>query len=456
MLDRGDRAMCDPPMSEVRTDAQGNWFCVRGRYFVRVSLGKRSRCARKLHFATNPREADAQSSRVAALIARFRQAAQYDADLAERLLERACAADEQAFRDLEKIVEGLVGGVERVVKSGANGTPAPALATETFRSVFERWNRGELARDFPDHVREKRSSVEDRHRARKHILSIRLADGGRFGDLPIAEVRLEHCERVMAALPRELSRSSRRHAGQLMHRVLALAVYPLRLIAANPLPRGFLPKQGSTRAKSYLFPDEERALLACTDVPLEHRMLYGFLAREGMRKSEALRLTWEDLNLERGMVRLDVNKTDEPRAWALAPDVAAALQIWRAMRPRSKRVFDLPQPARLALTFRKHLRSANVHRGELFEKSKTRLPIRLHDLRATFVTVHLAHGKSETWIADRTGHKSSQMINTYRRQARTWGELGVDALAPLDTGIPELVAAAVPHATTRAGKSRVA
>jgi integrase len=267
---------------------------------------------------------------------------------------------------------------------------------------------------------------------------VRLADGGKFGDLPIAELRLEHCERVMSALPRELSRSSRRHTGQVMHRVLGLAVYPLRLIVANPLPRGFLPKQGSTRAKSYLFPDEDRQLLSCVDVPLDHRMLYGFLAREGMRKSEALRLTWRDLNLARGMVRLDSNKTDEPRAWALSLDVVRALQLWRVMRPETTLVFDVSQPARLALAFRKHLQLAHVHRTELFEKTKLRLPIRLHDLRATFVTVHLAHGKSETWIADRTGHKSSQMINTYRRQARTWVELGIDALAPLDAAVPEL------------------
>ena len=178
-------------------------------------------------------------------------------------------------------------------------------------------------------------------------------------------------------------------------------------------------------------------------------MLYGFLAREGMRKSEALRLTWDDFNLERGMVRLDVNKTDEPRAWALAPDVVSALRVWRTMRPGVPKLFAVSQPARLALAFRKHLGVAKVGRAELFEKSKTRLRIRLHDLRATFVTVHLAHGKSETWIADRTGHKSSQMINTYRRQARTWVELGIDALAPLDATVPELAAFAARGNDTR-------
>jgi hypothetical protein len=35
-----------------------------------------------------------------------------------------------------------------------------------------------------------------------------------------------------------------------------------------------------------------------------------------------------------------------------------------------------------------------------------------------------ANGKTEAWIADRTGHTTSAMINRYRRAARTHSELG--------------------------------
>ena len=77
-------------------------------------------------------------------------------------------------------------------------------------------------------------------------------------------------------------------------------------------------------------------------------------------------------------------------------------------------------------------------RPELFKRTETRLPIRVHDLRATFVTISLANGKSEAWIADRTGHKSSSMINKYRRKARQAKELGLGELTPLDQAIPEL------------------
>jgi hypothetical protein len=85
--------------------------------------------------------------------------------------------------------------------------------------------------------------------------------------------------------------------------------------------------------------------------------------------------------------------------------------------------------------FRRHLGAADVKRPELTEKSDVRQPIRAHDLRATFVTVALANGRTEAFIADRTGHRSSAMINRYRRTARTHGELGQGTLAPLDVAL---------------------
>ena len=64
--------------------------------------------------------------------------------------------------------------------------------------------------------------------------------------------------------------------------------------------------------------------------------------------------------------------------------------------------------------------------------------MRAHDLRGTFVTLALADSRSETWVADRTGHRTSQMINRYRRAARSAMELGLGPLAPLDYAIREL------------------
>ena len=94
-------------------------------------------------------------------------------------------------------------------------------------------------------------------------------------------------------------------------------------------------------------------------------------------------------------------------------------------------VFQVDNEARLAEVFRADLATAGIDRAELFEATANRQPIRLHDLRATFVTLALAAGRSEAWVADRTGHRSSVMINGYRRAARTAAELGLGELAPL-------------------------
>jgi hypothetical protein len=59
-----------------------------------------------------------------------------------------------------------------------------------------------------------------------------------------------------------------------------------------------------------------------------------------------------------------------------------------------------------------------------------------------FVMVNLALGKSETWISDRTGHKSSQMIHRYKRASRTHAELDLGPLKPLHEATPELAGAA--------------
>ncbi len=62
----------------------------------------------------------------------------------------------------------------------------------------------------------------------------------------------------------------------------------------------------------------------------------------------------------------------------------------------------------------------------------------------------LANGKTEAWVGARTGHRSSQMINRYRRAAQKVDELGLGTLDPLDVAIPELapvVGAMVPVTT---------
>src|SRR6185369_15164051 len=148
--------------------------------------------------------------------------------------------------------------------------------------------------------------------------------------------------------------------------LFSIAVYPLKIIAASPVPKGLVPRTGARRALAYLYPDEDAALLSCDSIPPAERLFWGFLTREGCRVSEALALRWEDFDLARGVVRLDTNKTDDPRAWALSPGVATALAYFEG--EPGDLVFPQPaDPVALAGQLRTRLGEAGITRGELFK-----------------------------------------------------------------------------------------
>ncbi len=365
-------------------------------------------------------------------------------DMAKRL--RGVASEEQIRILLEKagaartekaLQEVRVAG--DVMASGQATRTTSALAP-TFETFAELWTSGDLRKKHPDHVREKDS--------KRDLEILRLHINPKIGTARLPDVTLEHAERVMAGLPPELASRTRRHVAQCMRKVLSLAVYPGRHLAANPIPREWMPKipKSANKAKACLYPDEDAKLMACTDVLIERRLAYGILAREGMRASELASLKWRDVDLKHGRIRLDKNKTDDPRAWALSPDVARTLNWWRKRTKAEDG--DLVLGLELADATKwlrgKHdedpgdLRTAGVTRAELFERSTSRQPLRLHDLRATFVTISLANGKTEQWVTDRTGHRSSQMLSLYTRQARTWAELGMGDLRALDELLPEV------------------
>jgi integrase len=420
--------------------AAGGTVLERGeRFYVQLTLSKDNRQAFLLATCSTPDQADARAIVVAELVRQLR-AHGYDA-LVEKTAAAAASATDERLKIIKRQVAGTISGEETPQAAEFRGSKKT-----TFRELGEAWTSGALHRTYPDHVPLKGTATDDGWRLEKHVYP-------HVEGIAIAHFTLDDAQEVLRKLPDKLSPASRRHIAQLMARVLKLAAYPCRLIARSPIPPGFLPRLRGDKAKVYLYPDEDAKLLAKTEIPLVYRMTYGVLAREGMRSGELRRLTIDDFDLQRGAVKLDENKTDDPRTWALDHGVARALSLYREhFRAEAKgtelmlvepdiRKHPAPRPVnvdRMANRFRAHLQNAGVTRPELFETNAARRRIRIHDLRATFVTLALANGKTEAWVADRTGHKSSGMINRYRRAARTAVELNLGQLRPLDEAIPEL------------------
>ena len=414
------------PAGEVRWTAEGP--------VARVTLLGKKRASLLMSACKTADEANTRSKLLAGLAQRFRKAGVIEKPEAMTLLETAATCGEALLPGVMTVAGELIGGT----------LPETLAKVPTFRQVAAEWTSGALHKRFPDHVKAKDSEIDEKRLA--HLCELPVG-AGKLGDLLCSRFKVEHAELAMQNLPESAKRpATRRQYAQLLHRVLGLAVYPCRYIATHPLPKGFLPKIGKPPAFTYLRPAEDERLMAHTALPLCYRVLFGFLAREGCRKGEAIGLQVRDFDLELGTVRLDKNKTDDPRPWALDRGVTEALRAWVAQRgagPDAYMFVDeagevLTEEHRLSDVLRAALLAAGVDRDDIHHDGPNRLKLRVHDLRGTFVTLNLAAGKTETWVADRTGHTSSQMINRYRRKARQASELGLGELLPMSQAIPEL------------------
>ena len=422
-------------------DPVGGATQLRDQFFIRVTIGPRRRIAQRAPWASSLTEADARGKIVQTWVNRLRQAGL--GNLAPKFVEAGAKANETTVEKIAARVESLVksDGAYRVEKIQKATNTGDAV---TFRTFAERWTSGELARVYPDHVPVKSSVSDDIERLEKHVYP-------RVKDVPLATFTREHADHVMTQLPVTLRRATRRHVAQLINRVLNLAVFS-GAIASNPLPRGWLPKapKAESVGKESLLPSEEAKLLAGrnaageTVVSFACRVLYAFFHREGMRKGEARALEWPELDLKKGLVSLDENKTDRPRSWVLDPGMHRALVVWHETlgKPDVGRVFSaIPDPAweKLAPLYRGHCEAVGIARARLFQKKENKLRLRAHDMRAFFVTAAMHAGKDALWITDRTGHTSLGMLRTYERDVRRWRELG-EAPIEVAAAIPEVAA----------------
>jgi integrase len=429
--------------------ATGSIYESHGAWFAVLTIA-RKRVHFRLAEAESSDQADARR-RILADIAKKLKAAK-KLDLVEQVCREAGAVEERRLGLILRLVEGLVSGSERV-SAARQDKIDPAISFEEFG---RKWTSGELHKLYPTHVKEI-DQTDNASRLARHVYPV-------VGTVRMSEFTVDDADAVLRQPT--LPRGSLINIAALIHRICVLASYPGRLMKQSPLPKGWLPKPAPEKAKSFLYPSEDAKLLAATQVLLVRRLLFGFINREGCRKEEAARLEWSDLDLDHagggGSVNLDENKTDDARSWALDLGTAEALRRWKKIAPKSRWVFpaealdrvrrrDRPVDVdHLAKKLREGLEVAGVTRPALFEHGAKRQRIRAHDLRATFITLSLANGRSESWVQDRTGHTSSVMINRYRRKARMAVELNLGPLLPLHTAIPELAVVEVDGAPAKA------
>lgn len=363
--------------------------------------------------------------------------AQAIAEALQRMATRLSAAGRPADEIREYLEDAAGESLERSAfakyerRAASLPTTKAPDKTPLFREVAESWVSGDLHKRYPDDVGPLKPKTYAKYQSVLVLLNRLL------GDKPVDVITLEDAEKAKTAIPEGRTQSTRRAYALVIRKVLSLSEYPLNLIAKSPIPKRFVPPQGKSPIFGFLYPREEEQLLRHmvsirhdNDEAFDDAAVYGVLHREGMRASEAAMLTVGGIDCESGEITLDENKTDDPRTWAMGHDVAMALKVYVGDRGPDDLVFPDFVMRHAASKFRAYIQAAGITRREL-AAGVNRRAIRLHDTRASFITTALAIGMTETWVMDRTGHHSSDMVNKYRRQMRHVKTLGLSWFAPL-------------------------
>ena len=191
---------------------------------------------------------------------------------------------------------------------------------------------------------------------------------------------------------------------------------------------------------SQVFPTKQElnAIITCAEG--RWRPLFMTLIFTGIRSSELRGLTWQNVDIERGVLQINQradkwNKLGPPKSAAgyrtvpLAPMLRAELESWRAKCPES--AFDLVFPNGSG-----NVESlCNIHRrgfvpllkrlGIINENGKH--PFRMHDLRHAAASLLIEEGLSPKWIQTVLGHSSIQM--TYDTYGHLWEDHETDQAA---------------------------
>lgn len=338
---------------------------------------------------------------------------------ARPILEEAGATrHERGFAAIEKMVAEM--SPERV----------PQRAPKTFRQVVQELCDGTLHELYPDEIKFRTAKARE---SRRQQLSAYFPV---LGDKTFDQITREDILEAKRLIPKGSKQSTRVIYLRELSYVLKRAVEPLGL--CEHVPAVGIPPMGESEEFQLIYPDEDEQLVGSTEITLEERFLYAYLPRNGGRITETLQITWDHVDLERGILHIAKSwtKTKRARSWDLEPDVLEAFRLRRKQIPDSAIVF-VPPPGRVFTVstvwhwLHKNLRRAGLDRPGLTSALDGERQFTTHDFRASFVTVARALGMPDRWIRDRSGHESAGVLEVYDRGVRHAKLQGLSWWAPM-------------------------
>ena len=236
----------------------------------------------------------------------------------------------------------------------------------------------------------------DRNKA-THIRHFTQAWRGR----DLATLKEEDIEHALQGLKRPYS--CNRHAATLRH-LLAQARDTWKWIAAAPS----VPKLPEPRTRiDFLTAEEAAALIEA--LPEQHRDLVRFALATGLRLSNILGLTWQQVDATRCMAWIHPDQAKARKAIPV-PLNKTAIDVLARQETGTERVF--PRKRIETKVWKRALSKARITRR-----------IRFHDLRHTWASWHAQNGTDQRVLQELGGWASSAMVQRY-------AHLNADHLAP--------------------------
>jgi integrase len=224
-----------------------------------------------------------------------------------------------------------------------------------------------------------------------------------YGTLPLAAITPEWLRSWRDRFrQRRLTSGTIRQYMTYLSTVLTVAVNEYEWLPAHPMRKVRLPSSSPIRVR-FLSPEErERLFAACHASRNRHLYLIVLVGlTTGARKTEILRLQWQDIDLVQGYLSLALTKNGVGRSVAI-PQMTLDI-LARHAQPRGL-LFPGPNGRR----------PVRIEQAWVTAKQRAGLKdFRFHDLRHTFASYLAMSGASLIEIAEALGHKSMQMVRRY-------------------------------------------
>ncbi|MFJ7935537.1 tyrosine-type recombinase/integrase [Sporosarcina sp. NPDC096371] len=314
----------------------------------------------------------------------------------------------------------------RIQLDVANGTYQQERP-ETYQEVYDLW-----VTQYEKTVEES-SFVKTTGLFRNHILPS-------MGTYKIEKIHVDICQKHVDEWAAKLKR---------FHMVKAYAAKVLNFaikrgyIQTNPFTHVDMPTSASKKATAT---DEDEAenfytreqlikFLSCLEQESNYKAytLFRLLAFSGMRKGEALALTWKDLNFTTNELRINKalsrgkdnklyvksTKTGVARTIKMDDNTMAILKVWKKKQKQDYLVlgFNTLQPKQLIFSneLNEHMQPTKTRKWILHVQDKYELgTITTHGLRHTHCSLLFEAGASLKEVQDRLGHTDIQTtMNIY-------------------------------------------